>query len=295
MLSLRVTLYGHTVCWSVCSVFILNSAFIICNVSGFNDFAMSYQGPRAFFKKGKKIVIKTAKGLWEKIRHLNCLIRKKRSKNTRQTRFIWTLNIFICISVFGCTVCVCHQQDIVKMLSVFLHLLMLCFSVTVSQWLWNYFSRENSWETRHKPFYFFHGQNLIEIIKSNAANNLLGFKVFFFLSPSLLISERKFNLWIWWNSLILNQTWFSILGVYYHYRRKKKGKSAVRDINGFLEHIKAQLLWGHDRVIYLFLSPNAALMFSEACLPLTQPSNYYLSASFHLAPTALPSLSPPRT
>lgn len=149
-------------------------------------------------------------------------------------------------------------------------------------------------EKPDKPFYFFHGQNLIEIIKSNAANNLLGFKGFF-LSPSLLISERKFNLWIWWNSLILNQTWFSILGVYYHYRRKKKGKSAVRDINGFLEHIKAQLLWGHDRVVYLFLSPNAALMFSEACLPLTQPSNYYLSASFHLAPTALPSLSPPRT
>lgn len=196
MLSLRVTLYGHTVCWSVCSVFILNSAFIICNVSGFSDFAMSYQGPRAFFKKGKKIVIKTAKGLWEKIRHLNCLIRKKRSKNIWQTRFIWTLNIFICISVFGCTVCVCHQQDIVKMLSVFLHLLMLCFSVTVSQWLWNYFSRENSWETRHKPFYFFHGQNLIEIIKSNAANNLLGFKGFFSL-PQLI------NIWAQIQSLNL--------------------------------------------------------------------------------------------
>lgn len=35
-------------------------------------------------------------------------------------------------------------------------------------------------------------------------------------------------------------------------------------------------------MIYLFLSLSTALMFSEACLPLTRPSNYYLSASFLL-------------
>lgn len=175
--------------WILLSSFVMSPALaiLLCLI----------KDPGLSLKKEKKIVIKTAKGLWEKIRHLNCLIRKKRSKNIWQTRFIWTLNIFICISVFGCTVCVCHQQDIVKMLSVFLHLLMLCFSVTVSQWLWNYFSRENSWETRHKPFYFFHGQNLIEIIKSNAANNLLGFKGFFFSLPQLI------NIWAQIQSLNL--------------------------------------------------------------------------------------------
>lgn len=204
--------------WILLSSFVMSPALaiLLCLI----------KDPGLSLKKEKKIVIKTAKGLWEKIRHLNCLIRKKRSKNIWQTRFIWTLNIFICISVFGCTVCVCHQQDIVKMLSVFLHLLMLCFSVTVSQWLWNYFSRENSWETRHKPFYFFHGQNLIEIIKSNAANNLLGFKGFFFLSPSLLISERKFNLWIWWNSLAFSEYTIITEG-------RKKGKVLSETSMGF--------------------------------------------------------------